>query len=78
MLQCETPGYGQLKVCLNGLWGCVCGEGWDYRDAEVVCCQVGYDGRKSSTLCALAITITCIFSIIPFVLRILSTIYLKI
>ena len=34
-------------MCLNGFWGSVCGEGWDYVDAEIVCHQLGYDGREN-------------------------------
>ena len=44
----DNDDYGQVKVCLNGFWGSVCGEGWDYVDAETVCQQLGYNGRENS------------------------------
>ena len=35
------PAHGEVKICLNGFWGSVCAEGWDYRDTTVVCKQLG-------------------------------------
>ena len=33
---------GRVEVCVDGVWGTICGTGWNKINAFVVCKQLGY------------------------------------
>ena len=42
---------GRLEVCINGVWGSVCSDGWDNTDAFVTCKQLGHGDAGKFLAC---------------------------
>lgn len=40
----QDEAIGRIEFCASGVWGTICGNGWDENDAQVACRQLGYEG----------------------------------
>ena len=38
----NSPREGTVEICVTGYWGTICSNGWDSRDAMVICSTLGY------------------------------------
>ena len=38
----SSDNEGLVQLCIDGIWGSICGSNWYYFNAEVACRQLGY------------------------------------
>ncbi len=54
----NTGSGGTVEFCFNQVWGTICGNSWDAKDANIVCGQLGF--QKTGKLIDLLIFIILI------------------
>ena len=46
----QTSFDGGVEICNSSLWEPVCGDMWDFREAGVVCRQLGFNGSNNMSI----------------------------
>ena len=44
----NVTSQGRVEVFFKGSWGGICGSGWDIKEANVVCRQLGFQGAVAA------------------------------
>lgn len=63
----DTEMDGRVEVCLNNIYGTVCGINWDELDAKVTCRQLGYSDSSKIIIQHQNLSIMMIFQCLDVV-----------
>ena len=59
----DTEMNGRVEVCLNNIYGTVCGINWDELDAKVTCRQLGYSDSSKIIYYSKITLVDCMYSL---------------
>ena len=45
LIRGDTSNEGTIEICINGVWGTICDDLWDNREAQVACRDLGYQAE---------------------------------